>query len=315
MNKNTLKTQEKLTLGLRELYQSYGYSQYKVGKFEEYDLYARNKNFLESKQVLTFSDTNGKLLALKPDVTLSIVKNARNDGRTSKVCYTETVYRVPKNAHGFREITQSGLECIGRVDAYARAEVIALAAKSLGMISERYVLDISDIGVLSGILAEEQIGDADCARLLAAVGEKNQHGLTALCDALGVSAETQRLLKSLVETSGPLAPTLERVLQLNLPRGCQSALCELTTVCALLSRYKTEHVNLDFSVVNDMDYYNGLVFRGFVEGIPSGVLSGGRYDNLLARMERAERQSALRCISTRSRAFWSTGRTMIWTRW
>ena len=201
MKRDTLNTQERLTLGLRELYQAYGYSQYKVGTFEEYDLYARNKKFLESERVLTFSDQNGTLLALKPDVTLSIVKNAPNDGRTSKVCYTETVYRVPKNATGFREILQTGLECIGRVDAYARAEVIALAAKSLGMISERYVLDISDIGVLSGILAEEQIGDADCARLLAAVGEKNQHGLTALCDALGVSAETQRLLKALVETS------------------------------------------------------------------------------------------------------------------
>lgn len=284
MKRDTLNTQERLTLGLRELYQAYGYSQYKVGTFEEYDLYARNKKFLESERVLTFSDQNGTLLALKPDVTLSIVKNAPNDGRTSKVCYTETVYRVPKNASGFREILQTGLECIGRVDAFARAEVLALAEQSLAMISERYVLDVSDIGVLSGVLAEEPIGDADCARLIAVVGEKNQHELNSLCDALSVSAETRGLLLSLVSIGGPLLETLERVEQLPLPEGSRGALAELRTIGSLLSLYGAKHVNLDFSVVNDMDYYNGLVFRGFVEGVPSGVLAGGRYDNLLARM-------------------------------
>lgn len=284
MKRDTLNTQERLTLGLRELYQSYGYSQYKVGTFEEYDLYARNKKFLESERVLTFSDQNGTLLALKPDVTLSIVKNAPNDGRTSKVCYTETVYRVPKNATGFREILQTGLECIGRVDAFARAEVLALAEKSLAMIGERYVLDVSDIGVLSGVLAEEPIGDADCARLIAAVGEKNLHGLNSLCEELSISAQTQSLLQALVSITGPLLETLERVERLPLPEGSRSALSELKNIGTLLALYGAKQVNLDFSVVNDMDYYNGLVFRGFVEGVPSGVLAGGRYDNLLARM-------------------------------
>ena len=52
----------------------------------------------------------------------------------------------------------------------------------------------------------------------------------------------------------------------------------------MLKAYGIANVNLDFSVVNDMDYYNGLVFRGFVEGIPAGILAGGRYDNLLLRM-------------------------------
>ena len=284
MKRDTLNSLERLTIELRELYQSYGYSQFKVGKFEEYDLYARNKNFLMSEQVLTFGDGSGKLLALKPDVTLSVVKNAPDDGRTSKVCYTETVYRVPKHDKGFREITQTGLECIGRVDAFARAEVLALAAKSLAMISERYVLNVSDIGVISGVLAEEPIGDADCARLIAAVGDKNLHEISALCGSIGVSPETERRLRALVSKSGPLLETLALVEEMRLPQGCQSALEELKTIGQMLSLYGAAHVHLDFSVVNDMDYYNGLVFRGFIEGVPSGVLAGGRYDNLLARM-------------------------------
>ncbi len=284
MKPETLTTQERILFELRELYLDYGYRPYKVGKFEEYDLYMRNKKFLASEQVLTFSDTNGKLKALKPDVTLSIIKNVKDDGRAQKLCYTETVYRVPRNAHGFREIMQTGLECIGRVDDYAAGEVLMLAARSLQRISERYVLDVSDVGVLSGVLAEEPIGDADCARLLALVGEKNQHGLAALCAELGVSERAKGRLSALVSACGPLDETLRRVEALDLPQTSREALRGLRRVSGMLEAYGIGGVNLDFSVVNDMDYYNGLVFRGFVEGIPAGVLAGGRYDNLLARM-------------------------------
>ncbi len=45
-----------------------------------------------------------------------------------------------------------------------------------------------------------------------------------------------------------------------------------------------EKVNLDFSIVNDMDYYTGIIFQGFINGVPSSILSGGRYDNLLRKL-------------------------------
>jgi len=284
MKPETLTTQERIVFELRELYLGYGYRPYKVGKFEEYDLYMRNKKFLASEQVLTFSDTNGKLKALKPDVTLSIIKNAKDDGRAQKLCYTETVYRVPRNAYGFREILQTGLECIGRVDDYAAGEVLMLAARSLERICERYVLDVSDVGVLSGVLAEEPIGDADCARLLSLVGEKNLHGLSAACAEMDVSQITSERLTKLVAACGPLDETLDRVELLDLPETSREALAGLRRMSDMLTAYGVGNVNLDFSVVNDMDYYNGLVFRGFVEGIPAGILAGGRYDNLLLRM-------------------------------
>lgn len=284
MKPEILKTEERIGLDLRELYQSYGYLQYKVSKFEEYDLYMQNKKFLMSERVITFSDIDGKLMALKPDITLSIVKNAKDDGRTEKVYYTENVYRVPRNAYGFREIPQTGLECIGKVDTYAMAEVLMLAARSLAMIDDDYILDVSDIGVLSAILATEPIGDEDCARILAAVGEKNPHGLSAVCRELSVTEKTEALLRSLISVYGPLAEKLDEVERLGLPEGCAPAMAGLRGVCRMLDVYGIPNVNLDFSVVNDMDYYNGLVFRGFVDGIPNGVLSGGRYDNLMARM-------------------------------
>ena len=110
MNKMTLKQDEQAIFALRGLYQSYGYLPYKMSRFEEYDLYVRNKDFLVSDQIITFADRSGKLLALKPDVTLSIIKNSRIDGGVEKVYYNENVYRVAPGARSFREIVQVGLE-------------------------------------------------------------------------------------------------------------------------------------------------------------------------------------------------------------
>ena len=75
----TFKYEESTVFALRSLYSKYGYSQYKMNKFEEYDLYVKNKDFLISDSVITFTDTNGKLMALKPDVTLSIIKNTKDE--------------------------------------------------------------------------------------------------------------------------------------------------------------------------------------------------------------------------------------------
>ena len=137
---------------LEELYRSYGYIQYKMSKFEPYDLYLRNKNFLVSKDILTFTDGDGRLMALKPDVTLSIVKNARGGEGLQKVYYRENVYRTSPMGRGFREIMQTGLECVGEIDLTAMGEVLRLAAESLAAIGEDYLLDLSHLGFAAGLL-------------------------------------------------------------------------------------------------------------------------------------------------------------------
>ena len=85
-----LKDEEKIVFALRSLYRKYGYKQYKVSSFEEYDLYMRNKNFLVSENILSFTDTDGRLMALKPDITISIVKNTKD----TKVCRNSATTRM-----------------------------------------------------------------------------------------------------------------------------------------------------------------------------------------------------------------------------
>ena len=144
-----LKGEEKVTMALRSLYASYGYRPYKMSRFEEYDLYAGNKDFLVSGNVITFTDTDGKLMALKPDVTLSIVKSVKDTkGAVSRICYDENVFRVSDKSGTFREIMQAGLECIGDVTSVELAEVVSLAQKSLSVISDESILTVSHMGIV-----------------------------------------------------------------------------------------------------------------------------------------------------------------------
>ena len=127
---DTLKKDEQVSLSLRKLYEQFGYKKYKVSKFEAYELYLENKNFLKSEQIITFNDLDGKLLALKPDVTLSIIKNTNaNREQTEKLYYIENVYRLSRQNHEYKEINQMGLEYIGDVDLYATLEVMVKTDK------------------------------------------------------------------------------------------------------------------------------------------------------------------------------------------
>jgi ATP phosphoribosyltransferase regulatory subunit len=281
MNYDILNADERVMVALREMYRSYGYMPYKVSRFEEYDLYVQNRSALKSEQVLTFTDTNGKLMALKPDITLSIIKNTPCGGEPSRVYYTENVYRAPRGAYGFQEIMQTGLECIGAVDDYAMCEVAALAVKSLRAVSPDCVLNVSDLRVICALLADAEA--AGQAEILTLCGEKNLGGLDEACRKWGVADKTRALLGRILQLAGPIEQALPKLLALDLPESCGDALATLRAIPAALGP-EAKNVNLDFSVVNDTDYYSGLVFKGFVSGIPAAVLSGGRYDGLMARM-------------------------------
>lgn len=278
-----MRKEDNITYELGRIYEKYGYQSYKVSEFEEYDLYAGNKDFLVSSRILTFNDINGKLMALKPDVTLSIIKNTKDDDKTKKVYYTEHVYRVPRNGYGFKEITQTGLECIGDIDTYTICEVISLAAASLETISEKYILDISDVGIINGILAgmDEDVK----GKLLEVIGEKNPHGIRSTCIEEGVSEEVMNLLLKLITVYEPMDEALALIDGIELPYSSRMAVEELKTVAAMLEMYGIkDHIYVDFSIVNDMTYYNGIFFKGFIEGLSEGILSGGQYDNLLAKL-------------------------------
>ncbi len=283
---NVLNGLEKLVFALRSLYSRHGYSRYRMSKFEEYDLYSRNKDFLVSDSVITFTDTNGKLMALKPDVTLSIVKNNTDQPDcVRKLYYNENVYRVSKGTNSFSEIMQAGLECIGNIDACCIGEVLMLAAKSLALCSEKFVLDISHLGLLSALITGATDDISVMRGLYKCVGEKNVHGIADICRSEGIGDDARDRLIEVVGLYGSVDEVLEKLSGVAAAVGADTFADELKAALSVFDGSELKpSVRIDFSVVGDPNYYNGIVFKGFVDGVPGSVLSGGSYNGLMKKM-------------------------------
>ncbi len=276
---NVLQTSERIIFSLRQLYLSYGYKPYRMSKFEEYDLYARNKDFLVSDNVITFTDTSGKLMALKPDVTLSIIKNStdKTDG-IEKLFYNENVYRISKGTGSYKEIMQSGVECFGDIGEKDICDVLSLSLKGLNLLSNEYVLAVSDLDILSALIKKLDLSKSLEYSLYKAIGEKNFHEIDNICkDSCDINAVST--LKRLLSINGTVQEVCEDLKEID------GDVC--SKFLSVMSKFADNtSVIIDFSVVGDINYYNGIVFKGFLKDIPTEVLSGGQYDSLMRKMGR-----------------------------
>lgn len=233
-----LRPEETASLKLRRLYSDHKCSFYRMSRFEEYDFYADKKDFLLSNKILTFTDADGRLMALRPDVTLSIIRHWRDTGAVQKFFYDEKVYRVPKGENSFHEIAQAGVEYIGPLAKPDIDEIMGLAVESLRVLAgdRRYVLDVADAGKAAALVKENR------AEILRCLAEKNIHGLREA--------------------------------------GASDELVEL----AMRDDEIGECIRVDYSAVGNINYYNGIVFKGYIEGVSECILSGGEYDGLMAAM-------------------------------
>ena len=277
-----LRHEEQAIMRLRALYRQYGYTQYRMSRFEEYGLYAENKAFLVSGDIVTFTGAGGKLMALRPDVTLSIVKNTKDEGGLKKLYYNENVYR--SDGHEFKVQMQAGLECIGEIGIELMGEVLMLAGKSLETLDGRSWLDVSHMGFLSGLLGSADLTDAQRAELMRVVSEKNSPELDALCAEYRLNEEFRERITTLASLYGPYDRTIAELRRISVNEETNDALRELEELHGVLRNLGSEcEINLDFSMINDLGYYSGIIFQGHIEGNPKKVLSGGRYDKLLRK--------------------------------
>ena len=282
---NLLKSEERAIVSLRALYQSFGYLPFKMSKFEEYDLYARNKDFLVSDRIITFAGSDGKLLALKPDVTLSIIKNTAREGASStRLYYNENVYRPGRSGH-YTEIMQTGIENIGDLGTADICEVLYLAAMSLKSLSDSFVLDVSHMGLISALLSEISDDPNFKRDVFSALASKSVHEISSVAEKFALDNKWTALLQSLVDFSGSFADAVALISAATSSDSVKEALAELSAIGKIFADTDIAGlVQIDFSAVSNVNYYNGIVFSGYIEGVSDRILAGGEYSELLASM-------------------------------
>lgn len=281
-NKIYGKKEETIISALSELYRQYGYKRYKPGSFEEYSLYQENKDFLIGKNVITFSDLNGKLMAIRPDITLSLIRHCSIPTLSSdKYFYNEKVYRQSAGAKNYKEISQTGVEVVGAIDGAVVCELTILICKTLGSISKNYLLDISHIGFTEGLLDEFP----DNREIISSyLKSKNLHDFYSLAKKEGYSEKLIQAFEVAVKAEGSADKALEYAKSAILNSTMRDAIAELQSIYDVLAGLGyVDKININFSATANADYYNGIIFNGYIEGIPRCVLTGGRYDKLLKK--------------------------------
>ena len=283
---NSLPLEDRLPLELSRLYEQFGYQKYCMSKFEEYGFYSDNRDFLSTDGIIAFNNSAGRLMALKPDITLSIVKNARTlPNAEARYYYNENVYRITEDTHDCKEIKQCGVELLGDIDTHSTAEIVLLALTSLAKIDAEFNLVMSHIGFVSAALLDAGIIGERRRTVLGFIKRKNRHDLKNWCEKNLLPADiTERLLK-ISRVNGRLDEVLPALEELITNEQTKLAYDELKDLySAIKDNEHFKNLVFDLSVLNHLDYYNGILLQGYVKNSPSPVLSGGRYDSLAKKI-------------------------------
>ena len=275
------RTQDIILKGLCEK----GFHPVMTPTMEFYDLFGTNRYFSQ-ESMYKLIDAQGRILVLRPDSTIPIARltatKLQNEPHPIRLCYCHTAYRATPSLRGqLDEISQCGAELVGCGSAKADLEMLLTAGDCLKECGAKpFTMELGHIGAFKALIDELSAADWQKEEIRQLVEEKNYTALSDLLGELPVSPAA-RALDQLPRLFGG-ADVFGQAATLSQSAAFQVALRELEQLYRqLIQADPAAEVLVDFGLVNQAEYYTGIVFRGYLPGIGQPVLSGGRYDRLL----------------------------------
>lgn len=270
------------------LFRRRGYAEVITPEVEFYDLFLQSGNPLPQESMLKIIDRSGKIMVMRPDSTAPIARVAATKLKSlplpQRLYYDQTVFRSG-NAHegGSSEIAQCGVELIGALGKKSDLEMIAMAVDALRACGvSRFYIEVGHVGFFQALAGRMEMPPEAVERMRSYIEGKNYAVLNDLLEPYGGQPACAALRRLPYLFGG--VEVLDEAQALAGP-------CESLDYLRLLYEELTaagygEYVRFDLGLVHQIDYYTGVVFRGYVEGAGAPVLSGGRYDNLVERFGR-----------------------------
>lgn len=274
---NTWMTKGEMLINeLAQIYSGKGYHRIHLDKLEDYHLFFEHSDFISNTRIMPISDIDGSLKALRPDVTLSIINRCDDKlKRQENLFYIEDVYREDRHTNGSSVIKQLGVEILDKKNKVDVKDILNLAAESLHKIDTKATLVISDMDITVGIL--QGIEDDNLREQVA-----NELSKKASDNILALTGN--ELIAGLPKNVGSANEVYKKLDE----QGLEGELIsKLNRLRQLAEQIKNENpgldVIIDLSMINDIGYYSGIIFKGYVHNVREEVLSGGRYDNTLEK--------------------------------
>ncbi len=285
---------ERITGVVRECFSAHGYLPVETPLLEDRRAIERGARVKDS--AFQLFDSDGSLLMLRPDLTLPVARLVA--GRVSagelpaRFRYAAPVVREEPSLRGQpRQFTQLGVELVGEDGAASEVEVVRLLAEALG------ALEVPDWRIVFGSVTPlTSLLDA-CAptpdfreEVLALVHDSDLVTLDELISSTeGLAPAAARALREVCRMGGG-AEVIGRLDALLAEAGVDPAsrgTAELSSLAgSLADHFEQGRLSFDFSIINSFDYYTGIIFKGYAEGIAASLASGGRYDAVLANLGR-----------------------------
>ncbi len=278
---------DKIILEIKDKFKSHGYKEISTSTFESYDIFSTIQGTVTKEEMFKFIDKTGEILVLRPDVTTPISKMVANDYEEIKgylkLCYVSNIFRINnKEKINEREFTQAGVEYFGNSKPEADGEVIALAIKSLLNHSFDFKIDIGQADFYKGLIDEIDIEANRKTKLRNLIEYKNCTELKKVLKDLQIDEKIKNTLLKMPNLYGDMYSTIKEAQKMCLNEKMSQALDNLKDVYEILCDYGyRDYVSIDLGLITHLDYYTGVIFKGYIANHGSIVLSGGRYDNLV----------------------------------
>lgn len=266
-----------------EVFRSYGYRRVATPTIEYYDIFSSIKSTVLKEEMFKLVDKSGELLTLRPDATIPIArivaKNYKKSKQNYKVCYTTQVFKM--HSEQKRESTQTGIEYFGNPSPEADGEVISNAIESLIKCGVKFKIDIGNAGYYKGLLDETKLSEDIKEKLKDLIERKNFVEIRRYVEALELEDCLKKAIIEMPSLYGDFEEVIASAKELCLNERMKKSLEDLKNIYSIIADYGySEYVSIDLGLINDLEYYTGVIFKGYLEGYGETILSGGRYDQL-----------------------------------
>ena len=288
----------KLGQKLCGLYAKRGFEKAQTPALEYYDVFNFKSQTIPEENMFKLTDKSGRLVVLRPDNTTPMARIAatrlKNAPLPIKLYYNQNVYRVSHGYSGKRcEFTQTGIEIIGGDRKKTDIEALITAIRTLREISAffggniKYNLEIGHAGFCKALLDSMDLERSELETVRRYVGAKSFSALDfGFDESDGAKKAALEKIRQLPRLYGS-KEVLDKAREIS--QNNEKALDAVNYISEILDILEinglSENVSVDMAIVNDMEYYTGLVFRGYIEYAGEPVLGGGRYDNLLSNFD------------------------------
>jgi ATP phosphoribosyltransferase regulatory subunit len=280
------KLKYEMTKKLEDLVIKKGYMQIEPQFFEEYDSFIQMNKRIKKETTVKLLDLDGRILILRPDITTSIIKHVIpkwEEGRELKLFYLSTTFS--RNQKGsIEERKQFGIEYLGDSSMKADLEVLKLGFSMLKTFGIEFIAEINNNKFLNTLIEELKLDEDKSTQLKNIIYYKNQDALNQFVKELNMNSTYQELILNLLKFQGSINDIKERLSGINLSPLMRAAIDELEYVSKEIEISDQKYVRFDLSTISQYDYYAGITFKIYIEGIPNPIMSGGRYDLLTRRL-------------------------------